>query len=453
MEQNRSKIFIIGISILVIVFIGVWIFVISTLLSTSEKKQTLETDIQQEIVYQTGYKEHWTSDTWDSVALSWTNNIEKSTPHQESPQQLSQRAFRMLLPPGNNPTLWKNLVKIIYKRNKIIAIPDIAGNWKEYYEKRNTWAYRLILEHIQQESSFENIAPFVRSEDVVSLMHPSTLARPGIYTQYIPFWVDPFIMLVGKEYANKSPFSPLVLEQILDNPEVLQTNYSLDKEHLIRKKQMKWDVDEYNTNTLTDILLSESIFQENSDLLNVFLGLKQYPSWEILKAIKTSQQEDRRCDTISSLQCLAITKHPVILRGWMSDILGYDEAIVQEIISWYDLYPLPTIIDSYPTQWRGRVVYKDETDATRLAQEWVTKRLEIGHEWNIDMRPHMLSSIQSNFYKQKNLKQFSHIKAILWSLALVASDQSNLIDETLLQVISGDYNSNIRIKNTKKQFQ
>jgi cell division protein FtsL len=58
MEQNRSKIFIIGISILVIVFIGVWIFVVSTLLSTSKEKQTLGTDIQQEIVYQTGSKEH-----------------------------------------------------------------------------------------------------------------------------------------------------------------------------------------------------------------------------------------------------------------------------------------------------------------------------------------------------------------------------------------------------------
>jgi hypothetical protein len=77
--------------------------------------------------------------------------------------------------------------------------------------------------------------------------------------------------------------------------------------------------------------------------------------------------------------------------------------------------------------------------------------LKTSIDGSYDLWPHTLSVYQKVFHQQKFEETFGTLKQSLnIPLILLTGDQSNMIDTALLEVIEGNYNSDIRIKQQQK---
>jgi hypothetical protein len=203
------------------------------------------------------------------------------------------------------------MVKQIYSQSRIIAIPYLASSLSDYEEQRKSGDFSIILDRIGPNTNWEHTTLFKRSEELVSFFHASSQSWSGAFTHFIPFAIDPLVLLVHREKVANIPLDALAIEKILNDPYTIQSNYIVDRMHLIRKKQQKSSYHEYSD--ITDILLSQALYHNNSDLLRLFLRLSQFSSVTMNQTLQELSTNEIRCESTSALQCLAITQEPPLL--------------------------------------------------------------------------------------------------------------------------------------------
>ena len=134
---------------------------------------------------------------------------------------------------------------------------------------------------------------------------------PGSFTATIPFGIDPLVLLLRHDQKNRLPLTVNTLEELLLDTSTMQTNYSLDLWHTIRKKQQKSSPNEGSS--ITDVLLDQAIRYDNESLLRLFLRLEQFPSRQIQERYEILKENDIRCSITTQLQCFALVEKPALL--------------------------------------------------------------------------------------------------------------------------------------------
>jgi hypothetical protein len=434
--MEKSKILFVGTIVLVLVGIGAWFWLIRSIISgesTENISANISAPIQELPTSPTGLNplpnnpNTNTPQTWSQSPLPAPNTEE------EPAIDPNRQRIMMLLPPGQSEESRRFAIRELYKTTRILALPVISTNYQDRIDNLSLGWYDIVIAPLGSNYSITSTTTVWGSQLLQSLMHTTTTTWSGVFTEHIPFAIDPLIM-VRDTRAGPAPTTASALEKYLHRDQG-KSNIARDPVILFDHKHM---LTHDSRHLLIDSVLDHAL---DYDL----------PTWFTTLTYRyhaSNTPHDPTCD----LSCHILQKSSPLLIWLLSEFGLLEDEAASIIKNHYSYHPLPGMTAYQPSLWRSWSITARDTYHQWLAQTWLASRLQLAHRGTIDFWPNVISSFNNYSNIQLRRQERSWLSSILGTAKLIPSPLTNIIDQRLIQVLNNDYNMTTRLYQIRQEI-